>query len=604
MKPLKTNGHNFTQDGKPFFWLADTGWLMLYQLTIDEINLYLDDRKAKGFNVIQVMLLSSRNEKSDKGIPATQAGHYPFLNRMPSNGWNGNPLQPNELFWQWVDQVVQLAESKEMYLCLLPVWGHHVYPQDGWANPSNLMFPTDSTGISRAKVYCQWLSERYRDFDNVVWMLGGDRLAMGTGYDCRPVWKAMFQGLRTYSNQIITYHPQGGPNRSSTWFHDVVDFNAYQSGHGKDRQQWTAEDYRLQPTKPVIDAECCYENLDWEDGVLMAHDVRKASYRSVFEGGAGVTYGELNVFQFYQNTDPWFGANNFWKNALQTPGATQVGYLKQLMQAYPGGVPDQKLIYEGWGDDGWHSVGVGKYRKVGMSGPKWSMVYIPEIQRKHESNSDYSMGPSVIVNLHGKGDFYAKWFIPALNIFANIGNFINVGYHLFIPPALTPDTVLIIEFGGTVGPIEPDLVEPDPTPDPPVGLKPTVVTVEVTEVGKTSAKVKSRIESFGTSDLTDLGICWGTEPNVIAKEGSFMHQSLFPAFTNIINGLQPGVKYYVRTFADNKSGRAYSNELSFTTQTDVIVTPPDPDPVIKTMEVTVTFEGVIYHGTIKPKIEK
>ena len=43
------------QDGKPFFWLADTGWEMLNRLNRAEIETYLENRKAKGFNVIQTV---------------------------------------------------------------------------------------------------------------------------------------------------------------------------------------------------------------------------------------------------------------------------------------------------------------------------------------------------------------------------------------------------------------------------------------------------------------------------------------------------------------------------------------------------------------------
>ena len=39
-------------DGTPFFWLGDTGWLLLSRLDRDEAAAYLDDRRAKGFNVI------------------------------------------------------------------------------------------------------------------------------------------------------------------------------------------------------------------------------------------------------------------------------------------------------------------------------------------------------------------------------------------------------------------------------------------------------------------------------------------------------------------------------------------------------------------------
>ena len=46
-----------TADGKPFFWLGDTGWLLFVKCKREDAIKYLDDRKQKGFNVIQVMVI-------------------------------------------------------------------------------------------------------------------------------------------------------------------------------------------------------------------------------------------------------------------------------------------------------------------------------------------------------------------------------------------------------------------------------------------------------------------------------------------------------------------------------------------------------------------
>ena len=44
-------------DDTPFFYLADTGWMLIQRLTVEEAsNGILTRRKAQGFNTIQVML--------------------------------------------------------------------------------------------------------------------------------------------------------------------------------------------------------------------------------------------------------------------------------------------------------------------------------------------------------------------------------------------------------------------------------------------------------------------------------------------------------------------------------------------------------------------
>lgn len=46
-----------TANGDPFFWLGDTRWLLFSKLSREEAGQYFEDRKQKGFNVIQVMVL-------------------------------------------------------------------------------------------------------------------------------------------------------------------------------------------------------------------------------------------------------------------------------------------------------------------------------------------------------------------------------------------------------------------------------------------------------------------------------------------------------------------------------------------------------------------
>src|ERR1700744_4496804 len=59
-----------TENGKPFFWLGDTGWLLLSRLTTDQAQQYLENRRAKGFNLIQVMLVHSLTDRDIYGDSA------------------------------------------------------------------------------------------------------------------------------------------------------------------------------------------------------------------------------------------------------------------------------------------------------------------------------------------------------------------------------------------------------------------------------------------------------------------------------------------------------------------------------------------------------
>src|ERR1700753_1988268 len=59
-----------TEKGDPFFWLGDTGWLLLTHLTREQSEQYLEDRRQKGFNVIQVMVVHGLTDTNVYGDSA------------------------------------------------------------------------------------------------------------------------------------------------------------------------------------------------------------------------------------------------------------------------------------------------------------------------------------------------------------------------------------------------------------------------------------------------------------------------------------------------------------------------------------------------------
>src|SRR5690554_4837157 len=86
-----------TEDGQPFFWLGDTAWEMIHRLNKEEVLFYLQDRAAKGFNVVQTVILA---ELDGLGTPNAY-GHKPLIGH--------DPCQPNDAYFQFVDQIIQWA---------------------------------------------------------------------------------------------------------------------------------------------------------------------------------------------------------------------------------------------------------------------------------------------------------------------------------------------------------------------------------------------------------------------------------------------------------------------------------------------------------------
>ena len=155
---ISTNKRYFTTtDGKPFFWLGDTGWLLFSKLNREDAETYLEDRRKKGFNVIQVMVLHSLSVVDAYGDSALIHKNV-ATPRVTAGSTFGNKSEYD--YWDNVDYIVDLAASKGIYIAMVPVWGSNV----------------KSGGVTQkqAKLYAAFLAERYKNRPNVIWMNGGD----------------------------------------------------------------------------------------------------------------------------------------------------------------------------------------------------------------------------------------------------------------------------------------------------------------------------------------------------------------------------------------------------------------------------------------------
>ena len=414
------------QDGRPFFWLGDTAWLLLSKLDRADTLRYLDDRHGKGFTVLQVMVLHGTNEQTVAGVPALVDGkpEKPYVDTKP--GEYG--------YWQHLDWVVDQAGQRDMFLALVPSWGSLV--KKGDVNARNIA------------AYATFLAHRYRDKRNIVWIVGGDT----PGDQNSAVWKTMGATLKKEDpGHLITFHPFGR-TQSSAWFHNEawLDFNMFQSGHqryeqdtksphryGEDNWRYVREDYARQPAKPVLDGEPSYENIpqglhDPAEPYWTDRDARRYAYWSVFAGAFGHTYGNNAIMQFYRRGDgAAYGARNYWYEAMNDPGAGQMQFLKRLILSRPffERVPDQSVIA---GENG------ARYEYViATRGDSYCFAYT------------YTGRPFEVRLGALSGDrVKAWWYSPRDGSSQTIGEFPNTGTRRFTPPG-TPgpgnDWVLVLD---------------------------------------------------------------------------------------------------------------------------------------------------------------
>lgn len=392
-----SNNHRYLQDenGNPFFWLGDTGWLLFGKLSREEADQYLQDRADKGFNVIQIMVLHTlhyQNYYGDKALIDENVAK-PLVTE-------GSDFADSTQydFWDHADYVIDLAAEKGLYVGLVPVWGSNV----------------KSGGVTNedAATYANWIANRYKDRSNVIWLNGGDI----KGEDSIQIWNTIGTEIDKVvgENQLITFHPRGRTT-SSIWFQNEkwMDFNMFQSGHrnyeqddtewcfGEDNWRYVQHDLAQKPLKPTIDGEPSYEGIPqglhdtlmpyWTDS-----DVRRYAYWSVFAGAFGYTYGHSAVMQFYKypETEGAYGAKKYWNEAINDPGAGQMQYVKDLMllRSFFDRVPSQEMVLNS-GE---------KYNYIAAtSGKNWAMFYT-------YNSSDIKVNGDAI----NRNKITASWFNP------------------------------------------------------------------------------------------------------------------------------------------------------------------------------------------------
>lgn len=342
-------------DGTPFLYLGDTAWQLLSRLNEQEVARYMENRRDKGFTVIQTVVLAELAGR--KGLAS------PLI--------NGSPLTPSPDYFAWVDRVLALAEENGLYVGLLPTWGDKVDKQ--WGTGPEIFDETN------AREYGRWLGRRYADVPNLIWIIGGDRSGGGRNFS---IWNAMAQGIKEYDHRhLMTYHPQG-EHSSSFWFHREpwLDFNMFQSGHAQRDyaiyRRLLLPDRQLLPVKPVLDGEPRYENIPVDfksqNGRFDDADVRVSLYQSMFSGACGYTYGCNEVWQMYTaEYEPMIEAQRSWTECLDLPGACEMIHFRRLIERFDffHGSPCQELIIAPEQIDADYAVA--------YSGADYALVYMP-----------------------------------------------------------------------------------------------------------------------------------------------------------------------------------------------------------------------------------
>lgn len=327
--PLKVDRakrHLIDRNGSAFVIHGDAAWSLIADLRRDEVDIYLADRRARGFNTLLVNLIE---HKFSRYAPANAYGNRPF-DRV------GDFSSPSHLYFSHVDWVLKRAREMGFLVLLTPSYAGYGGKDEGWWREMI------ANGPDKLHEYGRFLGGRYGHLDNIIWVNGGD-------FDPpnRSLVEAIATGIKEAApGQLQTVHnaPETRVDRfwrGARWL-DILNVYTYNSVCDRIGAVYASQDRR-----PFFLIESAYEN---EHGAG-PHRVRVQAYHALLCGAGGQVFGNNPVWHF--NHRGLFPSPADWRQSLDSGGANSMATLSSLIHstAWDSLVPDLKgnLIVEGRG---------------------------------------------------------------------------------------------------------------------------------------------------------------------------------------------------------------------------------------------------------------
>lgn len=125
---------------------------------------------------------------------------------------------------------------------------------------------------------------------------------------------------------------------------------------------------------------------------------------------------------------------------------------------------------------------------------------------------------------------------------------------------------------------------------------PQVSNLQSSDIKYNSINVSAYISSVGSAAVTSSGFCWSTSnsmPTTADNKNNLGGTSSQKSLNSTIAGLNPNTNYYIRAYAVNEEGIAYSNPIQIKT-----LTPPTM-PIVRTLNAeSVKHDQASINGSI------
>lgn len=323
--------------GVPFLLHGDTSWSLINQLTREEVEEYLENRRHNGFNAILTTLI--RNSWVDTP-PKNKYSEAPFTTPEDFS-------TTNEAYFTHADWVIHKANEKGILVVLNPADVSY-HDKDGWARQ------IVANGPTKCRDFGRYLGNRYKGYPNIIWQAGGDR-TLEVGSALEKNWLEILRGIKEHAqDHLWTAHWSRFTTAldQSTFARYMDVDNAY---GGNRTYIQTLRAYNRANPKPTFLNEAYYEADELSANAGTPQMMRAQAYWAILSGATGHFFGSYHIWAFGAVT--FSKERHDWRAGLNSLGAREMVFVKRLFEgrAWYDLVPDQG-----------HSVVTGGYGTFGI----------------------------------------------------------------------------------------------------------------------------------------------------------------------------------------------------------------------------------------------
>jgi hypothetical protein len=382
--------------GQPFLIQGEAAWSLIANLKREDVDLYLRDRRDRGFNTLIVSLIEHHFSNSP---PNNAYGAAPFLR-------SGDFTRPNEAYFAHADWVLRRAQSLGFLVLLTPAYMGIRGGDEGWYQEMA------ACGADCLKAYGRYLGQRYRSLHNIVWMHAGD-------YDPpdKELVRALADGVRETDPEALHTVHCGPETKTLELWGDEPWLSINTVYTYEPVLPAVAAELKRPQRMPFILAESAYEHEHDAGGLR----IRTQAYQALLTGAAGQVFGNKPIWYF--GRQGLSGLYESWKHALGSPGSRSIAHLNRLFSGLPWWtfVPDVngELVVRGGGSGQEHTA------TARTDDRALAVVYLPG-QREITVDLAQLQGPQV----------RARWLDPADGQFADASQrvFTSLGLESLRPP--------------------------------------------------------------------------------------------------------------------------------------------------------------------------